>query len=420
MHSRRTRLWAQLSVFAGSFELEAAEDICGDDLAPGELLDLLSSLVDKSILSRTESNGVIRFRLLETLRDYGREQIRQTDEYAELRRRPGDWYRRLALAAAAGWFSPRQVEWIERLEREMPNVREALEFVLSDSGENALAIAAVCIRFGWPAACSEGRRWLDRALAQTPSEPTAERVRAIYGAAVLAELQGDLPTGSARVAEARALVEHMADPLVHGLVGIAEGLAALMAGDSQRASACLEDAFGKTDDPTLQAAAMLLLGWGLEFRGETTRALIWQEKALALSESHGESVYRGYALWSIGVGWWRHGDRDRAEQLLKECLRATHRVNDPRQSAASLEALAWIGGETRDPWRAVVLMAAAEALGRSVGSTAVVLPHLQVFHDECQRRAREALDAEEFEAAHLEGYSLSFDEAVAYALQETA
>jgi len=130
-------------VFAGSFELEAAEDICGDDLAPGELLDLLSSLVDKSILSRTESNGVIRFRLLETLRDYGREQIRQTDEYAELRRRHGDWYRRLALAAAAGWFSPRQVEWIERLEREMPNVREALEFGLSDSGENALAIAAV-------------------------------------------------------------------------------------------------------------------------------------------------------------------------------------------------------------------------------------------------------------------------------------
>ena len=71
------RLWARLSVFAGSFELQAAEDVCGEG-HPVDLIDLLTSLVDKSILIRTESNGVVRFRLLDTLRDYGREKIHET------------------------------------------------------------------------------------------------------------------------------------------------------------------------------------------------------------------------------------------------------------------------------------------------------------------------------------------------------
>ena len=136
------QLWARLSVFAGSFELEAAEYICGGDLAPVDLLDLLSSLVDKSILIGTESKGAVRFRLLETLRDYGREKIDETGGYPELRRRHLDWYRRLVRNARAEWFSSRQVEWIERLQREMPNVREALEFGLADSAEAALEIAA--------------------------------------------------------------------------------------------------------------------------------------------------------------------------------------------------------------------------------------------------------------------------------------
>ncbi len=113
-------------MFAGSFDLEAAEDICAVDLEPEELDDLLSSLVDKSILIRTESHGAVRFRLLETLRDYGRERIQQTDEYPNLRRRHVDWYRRLMSDAAADWLSPRQVQWMRRLERDGLNVRAAL------------------------------------------------------------------------------------------------------------------------------------------------------------------------------------------------------------------------------------------------------------------------------------------------------
>jgi predicted ATPase len=84
------RLWARLSVFAGIFELDEAKQVCGADMAEYEFLDLVTALVDKSILIRTESHNVVRFRLLETLREYGRQQIEQSAEYRELRRRHAD------------------------------------------------------------------------------------------------------------------------------------------------------------------------------------------------------------------------------------------------------------------------------------------------------------------------------------------
>ena len=108
---------------------------------PEELLDQLSTLVDKSILIRTEHNGIVRYRLLETLRDYGRSQISETDRHRELQVRHADWYRQLAQDAAADWLSPRQVQWMQRLDRERRNLRAALEFSLTDSPQTALEIA---------------------------------------------------------------------------------------------------------------------------------------------------------------------------------------------------------------------------------------------------------------------------------------
>jgi non-specific serine/threonine protein kinase len=414
------QLWGELSVFAGSFELEAAQDICAGGLAPEELLDRLSTLVDKSILIRTERSGFVRYRLLETLRDYGRDQIRQTDRYRELRGQHAEWYRQLVRDAAADWFSPRQVQWMQRLDREGLNIRAALQFSVTDSPEIALEIAGTIHSFAVARGrLTEARRWLDRSLAAIPPEPTMNRIRALYGATMIAAQQGDVSAATTRLAEARILVEQMADPEVHAMMSIADGFTALVNGEFDRASARLEDAIGAIEECSLQVAAMVLLGWGLAFGGEIGRALIWQEKALAVAESHGESVFREYALWSLGIGWWRNGNPDRAEQLLMEALRLTHLVDNPRQGAASLEGLAWIAGEQHQARRAAVLLAAAEALGRTVGASTVVLPYLAEYHDECERRTREELGAGELDAARLEGDSLNFAEAVAYATGET-
>jgi tetratricopeptide (TPR) repeat protein len=317
----------------------------------------------------------------------------------------------------ARWFSPHQIDWLDRLERELPNLREALEFALSEVGETGLGLAAAMYPL-WLSRgmLSEGRRWLDRALNET-NEPTVERATALYGAATSAALQGDLPAATAWVAQGQVLVQQTADPIAHAMVALGDGLTALVSGDLDHARTCLDDALGVQGIPAAQAAALLMLGWAHELRGDMHGALVCHEKALALSESHGEFVYRTYALWSIGVAKWREGEGDRAAQLLKQGLELAHLVNDPRMAASCLEALAWIVGEKHNPRVAVVMMGAAETLGHAVGSATVAFPNLFVYHEECERQAREALGAQEFEAAHEEGSSLSFDEAVAYAVE---
>jgi len=413
------QLWGRLSVFAGSFELEAAEGICADGLDPGNLVDLVSSLVEKSILIRAESKGVVRFRFLDTLREYGRKLIGETVEYAELRRRHADRYRQLARNAAADWVSPRQVDWINRLERDLVNVREALEFMLSEDSGAALAMATALGPF-WVSRglLGEGRSWLDQALAGAAREPTAERIAALYYATLLAGLQGDPPAGAARAREMQDLVEQVADPTARTLADIAAGFTALFGGDLSRACGLLDDIVEACADLTTQLEALLVLGWAHELRGNLDRALAVNEKALALTESLGESVLRSYALWSIGIAKWRGGDPDNSVDLLKRALRLAQELNDRRTAASCIEALAWIAGDADQPQRAVTMMAAAEALGQAVRSSVVVFPKLLEHEADCERRARDALTAEEYESARRKGSSMGLTEAVAYAFAE--
>ena len=198
------QMWTRLSVFAGSFELQAAEDICNGDFAPQDIVDLVEALVDKSIVARTEASDTVRFRLLETLRDYGRQRIEQADELTALRRRHVGWYERLVHDAAADWFGPRQVNWMKRLEREGLNLLAAIEFSLTDSPETALDIVGTAHPFGIArGALTETRHGLERALHASRPAPTTSRIAALYGAIMVAALQGDVPVAAAWVAEGR-------------------------------------------------------------------------------------------------------------------------------------------------------------------------------------------------------------------------
>ncbi|GAF49268.1 protein kinase domain-containing protein [Rhodococcus wratislaviensis] len=414
-------VWGRVAVFAGSFELDAADQVCGADLASGELLDTLTSLVEKSILIREESGSVVRFRMLETLREYGYEKLEQTGEDIALRRRHRDWYGALALDAEAEWISARQLDWITRLKREQPNIREALEFSVDDSPDTGLRTAAALLLF-WTSQglYSEGRRWLDRLLAQQACQPTAERIKALYSDSVLAEVQGDLQTGAALVEEVCALAAQTSDPAMHALATYAEGLLALFNDDLARACTHLERAvaeFGTREDRKLQIGALHTLGVAYGLLGETERAIECHEHVLAITEACGESLNRSYSLWAMGVAVWRRGDAGRAVRLLEQALQLTRRVHSPRSAASCLETLAWIACERRDAPRAAVLLGAAEELGRSVGSIANVFPTL-VYHEECEQKTRRALGEKGFETARREGQHLGFDAAIAFALHE--
>ena len=412
------QLWGRLSVFSGSFELAAAEDICGYDLPAETFDDLVSSLVDKSILLRTEAQSMVRLRLLDTLRDYARQRLEQTGEHPQLCRRHCDWYRQLARDAEAGWFSVNQVQWLDRVQRELPNLREALDFSISEGDQAGLDFVADLHQFWFlRGPFNEARRWLDRALAAAPNEPTTARARAIYAACMIASTQGDIPAATALVAQGRALLQRTADPIAHAAVAIGDGFTALVAGQVDRACACLQDAIDKRISPTMRGVALIWLGWAHELRGESVTAMTSYEAALALSESHRESMYRMIALLSMGVAAWRHGETDYAIQLVRRSLELARLVNDRRTAAYCLETLAWIAADADCPRTAAVLLGAAAGLTNAVGSTNVPFAHLSVHHDECESRARLALDTSEFDVAHQEGYSLNFNDATQLGLE---
>ena len=106
---REQLLWARASVFAGSFDLAAAEAVCSDDsLTADFMFDAVDGLVDKSVLQREEHAGVARYRLLETMRQFGQTRLRATDEEPRLKARHRDWYAGIALQGERAWFTPRQ------------------------------------------------------------------------------------------------------------------------------------------------------------------------------------------------------------------------------------------------------------------------------------------------------------------------
>ncbi|AHK36118.1 protein kinase/transcriptional regulator [Rhodococcus opacus PD630] len=416
------RVWAELSVFAGSFDFDAAEHVCGGAPATMNLLDTVTLLVDKSILIREDSGAMVRFRMLETLREYGRGKAQQSGTFPELRRRHRDWYERLAVEVEADWISSRQLEWITRLGQDQPNLREALEFSVSDSPEAGLRIAGALLQF-WlsQGLFSEGRRWFDRLLAGLDGEPTSYWAKAVYAGSVMAGLQGDLEAATALVEKGRGIADQTSDPVVRAHIDHAGGYVALFGGNPTEARMLLDKCvrvFAAESDVLFHVSALHGLGVAHELLNDTERAIESYERVMAITEARGESVYRSYSRWALAIAIWRQGDRIRAAHLLVQALRAARRVNDRLNASFSLQALAWIAADEQNTQRAVVLTAAAEQLSRSVGSPNVALPDMRVYQDSCDRRTREAMSDQAVAAARRKGAALSLDAAVAYAAGE--
>ncbi|MFC9556925.1 protein kinase [Rhodococcus sp. NPDC056960] len=415
-------VWARLSVFAGSFTLDAAETVCGYDMNDSDLLDVMTSLLDKSIVIREESGPVVRFRLLETIRSYGRLKTEEVGNHDELLIRHRDWCRDLAADAETNWISARQLDWIARLDREQPNLRAALNLCVSSSPEVGLRIANALFEF-WNARSmfGEGRYWFDRLLNAHDGQPGRERAKALFANTQLANMQGDRPTAQNLVRQGRILTDRVNDPTISSYVTLAEGMHAMFTGDLPQACEDLERAAGfftEEIDLSARVEALMMLGLAYTWQGDTAHAISKFDDVLTITRTRGESVLQGYALWAIGLALWRQHSTHDAIARLKESLRLAHSAVDQVGVTACLEALAWIAAEQDDGHRAAILLGAADALSRAVGSSSVYLPNLLDDHDACERSTRRILDPQAFTVALREGEALTFDEAVAYALDE--
>ncbi|MGY4099349.1 protein kinase domain-containing protein [Nocardia sp. R16R-3T] len=418
------RVWAGLSVFAGSFELEAAQYVCGERLSAEDILEATASLVDKSILTREELQTTVRFRMLETVRDYGLEKAEEAGEYLELRRRHRDWYERLVLSADADWISPRELAWITEFSQELPNLRQALEHCIADSPEIGIRIATALFPF-WHShgSFSEGRRWLDRFLAcQMGQEAVADRAAALGLGVYMAGIQGDVDAMAGPMCEGRALVRQTTAPIPHAHIDLGEGLLALFRGNPSAARPYLERAeqvFAEWRHINL-LLTLTFLGLTYALLDNAEMSIKCYERGLAITEERGESYFRSYLLWVLAIVVWRRGEYARATRLLQQALQVSRSIADRLNAILSLQTLAWIAADQQDVERATVLTGAASQLGKSVGSPFVLFPDLLAYQDECERKSRQKMSEKSFAAARRKGAALSFEAAVAYALGERA
>lgn len=412
------QLWGQLSIFTGSFELVAAQYVCDAGIGPEEFLDVISSLVAKSVLLRTEDAGAVRFRLPQTFRDYARTRISGSSESHLQRRRHTQWYHKLVVAASTRWFGSDQLRWIRRITGELPDIRDALQASLSDSPATALELAvAMCGIWFNCSMLDEGRRWLEMALAAAP-EPTEPRLRALCAVALLANLKVDVTAAQARTEEARRLLTALGDPSAAALIEGLDGYAGWLVGDLSNARDCFRRALNTADNPELRTACMVMMGGLAELSGNLHRAMCWYEKALRLAESRGETIWRSKILLSLGRSHFRQGHQREARQLLVESLQLCHTFMDSVIGGQCLEMLGWCAVSDKKPRRATVLMAAATALTRNTSVAMRPFTQFGGSHPECKHRARKELGAIEFDAAWSEGAALTFDEAVGIALTE--
>jgi len=412
------RLWARLCVFAGSFELDAVEAVCTGDFAGEEIVDLVSGLVDKSIVVRHEGGTVARYRLLETIREFGLERLTEAGDGPALRMRHLQWCAGLVRTAKAEWISERQVYWLARLAAEGANIRSALDFCLNERGDADTVmeiVAGMPLGFLWARGNLGGRRWLDAALARS-SDVTVLRVRAILRNSILAMAGGDVATGNQLLDEARVLIQQVSDPMVLAELHHVAARSARFAGDLPRAVSELEQALAMTASKTDLDAhldILILLAYFAAIAGQHELSKACYEETVQLTEPRGESVHRANALVALGLDAWRMGDTVHAVELQRSGLEIKVGFDDRLGTAVGLEALAWGVGALGQHKRAAHFLGAAQMVWDSTAaSLATVLPELVCEHDKSVAAARAALGDQGYAAAFRRGRQMPLAQAL--------
>ncbi|HEY7461638.1 MAG TPA: tetratricopeptide repeat protein [Gemmatimonadota bacterium] len=415
-------LLRRLAVFAGGFSLEAAEGIgAGGDIPPGEVLELLSHLVAKSLVGVESRDGGARYAMLETIREYARERLDESGEAPDTRARHAAFFTGVVRDVAGGFLGPDQRAHRAQLEVEHDNLLAALSWTLEHGdNERALRLVEGLWRFWLTAGhLSEGRRWLERVLESSAGAAPARRVGVLSGAGYLAMTQGDYDRAEIRMRESLELARELGDS--EGMAGATMNLGSVAKerGDLDRALALYEESLAlnrRLSRSREVAAALMNMGAVLHLRGETGRARGLYEESLAVFREIRYPEGIAVALNNLGQLALVEEDHAQAEPLLKEALALLGELGHGVHVCEAIGGLAEIAAASGDLPRAARLWGAAEALRESLGR-----PRPPSDVEAYTRRldaASSRLDAEEWRAAWEEGRALTPEAAITDALEK--
>jgi predicted ATPase/DNA-binding CsgD family transcriptional regulator len=417
-------LFGRLSVFAGGWTLEAAEEVgAGDGIDEEEVLDVLSGLVDKSmVVAESGPEGTLRYRMLEPVRQYARERLGEEARAERVFRRHAAFFLALAERAEPELTGPRQVLWLGRLIEVQDNLRAAMGWLLEEGEFEEAA------RFGWAlwffwlisGRFSEGRRWMEGALERDVALSAYARATILFVAGAMANAQGDLRTAEPMHEESLRLFREVGDKrgIAHVLGGT--GVAVFNQGRLREAVALFEESTDLFLELGDRRSAAWLLCYSAAVRsrqGDLAHAKRLAERGLTLLREVDDRIGISAALCTLAGLAQAEDDRERATGLFKEVLARSVEMGDTTNVVYCLEGLAAIAAAEGELERAARLWSATEALLEESE-----VPWYPYAPDRSVRggqlsAARSRSDETAWETAWAEGRAMAPEEAVGYALR---
>jgi predicted ATPase/class 3 adenylate cyclase len=497
-------LFRRLAVFAGGWTLEAAEAVCGEkdpaqrtaglgeggrtphltpaptaeqvrvvgagvkdeSIHPSEVLDLLTRLVDKSLILMEEQAGAARYHRLETIRQYAREKLFESGEAAALRDRHLEYFGQVAVQAEPQLIGPNLLVWLDRLDADYDNVRAAVEWGLEHDPEAALRLAGDLDMFWMLRGHFEALGWLETALARAEALPPAagapasahSRALAMggVGVALLAFSQGDMAASMQAATQALAPAEASGEKLILSLAEVQRAIIGSFAHDVAATRAAAEHGLAlarELNEPTMMQMHLVMLAWAMGESGDqAAQQALTAEAARMRTRWVSPLMYGPRIFLGLDARW--RGDLAAAREHFQEEVRLAHILGlrygetighselahidrmagdlpaalagysrtlvvwkdlGKRPAVANqLECFAFIARAQGQPERAARLLGAAETLREVAGA-----PMLEYERGEYEREIaslRAALDQPRLDEAWAAGQALTLDQAVAYAL----
>jgi predicted ATPase/DNA-binding CsgD family transcriptional regulator len=417
---RERLLWARLSVFAGGFEEDAVTEVCADQqLPPEQIAILLGALVDKSILKRQLAGSGARYWLLDTLRQYGRQRLRELGEEGAAHKRHFKWI--CTLGKIAGAWDSRQAEVFKRLSGEQDNLWAALDFCQRQPAQvEAGAELARNLLAYWQCRGPFGdvRRVLAALTEVTPAE-SLPRARLLWVAAAMATAQNDFAACAALSEQGLRIATEAQDVEAVGWSLMLGAMPDWAGGDSAAAAERVESALSLARlmrAAQVELAATNALCAILLAAGELDRTVEVGENGLALSKSGGELWNRGHVLNHLAQANWLRGNQERGEALAREAAMCKHAIDDRLGLAIVLETLAWMAAERGQHQRSACLLGVAEHV-RDESSMTLFEP-FRPQHERTVSIIVRGMGQKAFDTAFARGRAMTIGEGVAFAVQD--
>jgi len=415
------RLFRQLGVFSGGWTLEAAEAVCELGSADGssvDMLDALEALGRASLVRQSSVSDEARFEMLGTVREYAAQRLEDSGEAELARARHAAQFMSLCETAEPLLHGPRQRYWLDRLERELANLRAALDWSLRGGAPEAGLRLAAALWWFWVIRASlyEGQRWMDSAVAATGPAPTATRAKVLYCAGLVSSFQGDWDRSRRRCEAALELCRQFGDSRGAAYACFGLGMAAFLEGDASAARAHIEEGV------RLFRGGPILDAWGLRnvlnalgeierSQGDFGRAQALYEESLALARQEADAHGIGLLLYNLALVALHHADASRAADLLSQAVHVWRDLGYRSGLAVCILTMGSLASIRQQPERAMRLFGAADSLMEQVGRRVRDSAYQEYF-----AATQTGLDRRAFDEAFQAGRQMTMEQALAEGL----